>query len=469
MPLTRRNARPLERGDTYEQRDPHLALTIPSLRKSLTGPIARSAVVGVGVRLAGMALLFAQAILAARLLGTEDYGVVSILLAVAHIASAFVLFGFAHLATAEIPRQRQLGHKGVERLFLRHSARRLLGLCLVALPLSGVGIAWLLGINQPLVILLALACVPLIAGLQLLRGVALGLERPLAAQAPSELVRPALFLACMLLVWTLSSVDTFVFMALYAAIACLTLVLALPSVRAKSPQPTETEANAADPKVLQREWDSAALPFLGMHLATLLQAELATLMLGLFASPEAAGLFQPVARISLVLMLPALALSLRFNPKIAALHTAGQREDIARLSRKYTWASTAAVAGFGAVLCAFASFVLGLFGDAFRVGVPLVWIVVAGRIAMTIFGPGAPILAMTGHSGKALKALAISLVLEALLAMTLIPYLGLEGAAISVAAGLAIRGLLLARTSQSAVNLGLAHFWGVPRTQPSKA
>ena len=88
---------------------------------------------------------------------------------------------------------------------------------------------------------------------------------------------------------------------------------------------------------------------------------------------------------------------------------------------------------------------------------------------MTAFGPAGPLLTMTGQAGKALAALAISLVLEALLAVILIPTFGLEGAAISVAVGLVIRGLLLARASRSVMNLGLTHFWGWAKTQPSKA
>ncbi len=439
----------------------HIASTLSEARTVISGPIARSAISGMVLRLSGMALLFAQAILAAQMLGAERYGIVSILLAIAHVAAVVVLCGFANFAVAEIPRRIQEGVSGVVPAFLHHSFSRAALACLLVLPITGVVILAILDDAPPLIALLGVAIVPLLAALQLLRGVALGLERPIQAQLPIEIVRPTLFLTALITLWLTLEVNTLNFLVFYIASAVAALLIAGSSV--KTGGTAAGPANPQEAAALTSEWDRATLPFLGMHLAAILQVELATLMLGIFASPEAAGLFQPIGRISVVLLLPAYALNLRFNPRIASLHAQGQQADIARLSRKYTWASMAVMIAVGIAIGLASPWLLLLFGQEFVVGVPLVWIVVAGRIAMTAFGPALPLLTMMGQTGKALSATALSVVVEVVLAAVLILNFGLMGAAFAVAAGMSVRGLLLALVSKRACGIGLRAFWGIDK------
>lgn len=419
------------------------------------GPIARGSIIGLSLRLCGLALMFAQAVIAARLLGAEEYGVITLLLAIAQIASAVVLMGYGSFAVAEIARGARL------RAFLGQSVKRIAGFSIVILPAAHLISVFLLGEVSWTIAAPLLLAIPVLAGLQLVRGVAVGLGRPFWGVAPGEVIRPAMLVGALLAAALFANTDSALFIALYMATAVIALVVALPGMRRRNAVAVPSEGDAAcDPK----GWDRAALPFLGIHLATILQLELATLMLGVFATPEAVGLFQPIARISMLLTLPAYALSVSFNPKIAELYGQGSTQEIQTLARKHTLAATSVVTLAGIAIGLAAPLLLWLFGQEFTAAAPLVWFLVAGRIALSACGPGSELLAMTGRSTLALKCLALSLLAEALLAALLIPAYGLTGVAIAVALGLALRGALLAAATRSALKIGLAEFWkGTPK------
>jgi O-antigen/teichoic acid export membrane protein len=416
----------------------------------LKGPIARGSAIGLSLRLGGLALMFVQAVIAARLLGAEQYGVVTLLLSIVQIAAAFALMGFGSFAVAEIPRGAKQGK------FLSHAAKRIAGLSLLVLPATYWASFSLLGQLEWYLALPLLLTIPVLAGIQLFRGVALGLGRPFWGVAPGEVIRPALLVAALIITALFVQANSALFIALYMGTAVLALCIALPAV-AKSKIPVEaSQQNASS---APKRWDRAALPFLGIHLATILQLELATLMLGLLATPEAVGLFQPIARISMLLTLPSYALSVAFNPRISALYAQGNAEEIRALAHKHTLAATFLVTLGGLAIGLCAPFLLWLFGSEFAVAAPLVWFLVAGRIALCACGPGAELLAMTGRSSHALFCLVVSLATEALLAAFLIPAYGLAGVAVAVALGLALRGALLAAASRSALKIGLSEFW----------
>lgn len=423
------------------------------------GPIASGSIIGLALRLSGLALMFAQAVIAARLLGAADYGVVTLLLAIAQIASAIVLFGYGSYAVAEIPRAMKLGDTAIVSRFLRQAINRIAVLSLLLAPLAyGLGVALLGKIDWALA-LGFLIVIPVLAGIQLVRGISLGLGRPAWGIAPGEVIRPALLVCALITTAAFAKASSASFIALYMVTAALALGMALPGLKGSNRTGTPAPVSS---QVDKRTWDRAALPFLGIHLASILQLELATLMLGLLADPEAVGLFQPIARIAMLLTLPTYALSLAFNPRVAELYAEGDRAQIKSLAQKHTLVATVLVGLAGLAIGLGAPFLLWLFGAEFTHAAPLLWFLVGGRLVQAACGPGAELLAMTGRSNRALRCLAINLALEAGLALLLIPAYGLTGAAIAVALGLVVRGILLAAASRSALGIGFSDFWRRP-------
>lgn len=419
----------------------------------LKGPVARGSIVGLVLRLCGLALMFGQSVLAARLLGASEYGVVTLLLAIAQIAAVIAALGYGPFAIAQIPRTAKLGQSGVPALLLKHACKRIAALSLVLMPIAFVIAVLLLGELPWRIALPFLASIPILAAIQLFRGVSLGLGRPFWGIAPGEVIRPALLVAALIVTALFAKGSSALFITLYMISAALALAFALPHVRQGKDDTTASTTCAKAPPIDQSAWDRAALPFLGIHLASILQLELATVMLGLFASPEAVGLFQPISRISMLLMLPLVALSIGFNPKIAALYGEGKIGDIASLARKHTLAATLSIGVSGVIIGGFAPFILAIFGPEFVAGAPLVWVLVFGRIAQAACGPGGELLSMTQRSHQAVWCMGLSLLTEALLGVILIPIYGLMGAAIAVAAGLLMRGCLLAMVANRALGI----------------
>jgi len=71
-------------------------------RALVAGPIARASALSLAIRLAGLVLSFAQAVLTARLLGSTGYGTVATILSAAQLLSTAAMFGFGPLAVREI-------------------------------------------------------------------------------------------------------------------------------------------------------------------------------------------------------------------------------------------------------------------------------------------------------------------------------------------------------------------------------
>lgn len=427
------------------------------------GPVARGSIIGLGLRLCGLGLMFAQAIIAARLLGAEDYGVVTLLLAIAQIGAAFALLGYGAFSMAEVPRGLKRGQDAIAKRLAVHGAGRIAGLSVILAPIAYASSVLLLGDLSWEVILPLLVTIPALAAIQLLRGIALGLSRPFWGVLPGEVIRPGLLVAAMVSTALYVEVSSPIFIALYMGTAVLAALVAFPTIRTK---PAEREVTPAP--IDKSHWDNNALPFLGLHLVSILQIELASLMLGLLATPEDVGLFQPIARISMLLMLPLYAMGIAFSPRVSGLYAEGKIDQIKAIARMHTQTATGLLIAGGIAIGLAAPYLLLLFGAEFTAAAPLVWILVAGRIVQAACGPGMELLGMTANTSRANSSIAISVAAEAVIAALLIPALGITGAAVAAGLGLALRGVLLAAASRSALNIGLLEFWRTaPRPAPS--
>jgi len=430
----------------------------------LRGPIARSSIAGAAIRAAGMTVMFLQAVLLARFLGAENFGVVTLLLAILQIAAALVLGGLGSLAVAELPARTAQGWRNVAQRFHRYGFGRIFGASIVASPILLLAVWFLTGATNVLLSISLLVSVPAMAGILLSRGIALGLGRPITAQLPGELIRPILLVAALTGVWTFGALDTTIFMVLFAitAWAAFGIGRLVQETSAQSLFLPSDQTHAS-------EWSKAARPFLWLHLLTILQFELATLMLGLFASPEEVGLFQPIARIAMVMLIPIQALGLAFNPRIARLHAENNQTEIAHLARKWTFYATGMMVLGGLLIGLVATPLLSIFGPEFVGNHTIIWVLIGARILHAACGPGFELLTMTGHANLGARAQTYGLAFEAAAAASLIPHFGMAGAALAIVIGMIIRCALLCLWSRQKLGLGITSFWSAKRGRASAA
>lgn len=405
------------------------------LRALLAGPIARGATLSLGIRLTGIAASFVQAIVAARLLGTEQYGVAAVVLSTATILGTLSALGLGQLAVREIARLRAREGWGALRGFVGASF-----VAVVATGFVAGGSLWLTALLLPSfdpAYRAAFACgagmVLTISLIRLQRGIAQGLGRILSAQAPDEVVRPLLLLVCLggvaLLGAPLRAETYLLIVTLAAGLALATGLVALRrALRAAVP--------AAAPLRETRRWAGEALPFLEIAVLAVLLAEANTLMLGLLADPREAALYQPLARLTPLMMLGMQAVAMPFSPRVGALWSQNETTRLAAVTRLVTLSTTAVTVAIAAVLLAAAPTILAAFGPDFVAVAPALWWLAAAQCLNAACGPVAQLLTMADRAEAALRAQLLALAALLALGLVLIPPMGAEGAAIALAASI---------------------------------
>ena len=410
--------------------------SLAAIRKVAAGPIARGSILSLVIKLAGMGLAFIQGILAARILGADGYGYIAFAMSVIQIFSVIALFGFGDLAIREIPRLNSAGARSELLGFLRAAA------CVTATFSLFLGVAFvLLGSNlgifqylaQSSIILITLLAV-LFTGTRLMRSVAQGFGAVVLAQIPGEVLRPFVVVSVLIgaiwigLVWNIDRFLTLYLAASLAAFltavgACLLLLRnILPATQSGH---AESRSNITD-----------ALPLFGLSVLVILQSELATVMLALFASPEQTGLYQPVARLTPIIALPASAVAMRYAPRISEFWNSDQASRLVAVTRTYTLVTAGLTALVAIVIAGLGPWILLAFGPEFVASAPLLWIVGAAQIFNTSCGPVGNLLVMTGQTRAATTTKLAGLLCAVAAALMLVPSHGAMGAALAVAAGL---------------------------------
>lgn len=384
------------------------------------------------IRMAGMALFFAQSVLLARLLGPADFGMLAVVLTMVELAGVFALCGLGIYAIREVPRLQAVGDIAGIAPFWRSGLHTILLASLMAASAMLVtALVW--GDGYAVLMLLAAPLVPAVALGQFLRGIVQGGGRPLAAQWPGEVLRP--LLACLALVLmaagmvrgTASHALAAVVIAgvLACAVAWRQLRSMVADIRPRLPAPGEAQ-----------RWRREALPLLGTALAQMLHVALATLLLGALSGAQQAGLFQPVARIAPLLLIPAQAMAMHYAPQIAGWWESGQTLALRKATQGYTRLSTVLTLAIGISLIVLGPVVLWAFGPEFAVGAPMLLVVAAAQVLACALGPTGWLLAMTGQEVRLLHGYLAALAVQAALGLWLIPTHGAWGATIALAGGI---------------------------------
>lgn len=166
-----------------------------------------------------------------------------------------------------------------------------------------------------------------------------------------------------------------------------------------------------------------------------------TLLLGLLASTEEAGVYAAVTRYLLIGQLAQLSVTDVVQPQVSRALAAGAQAEAARLYQVGTAWLVSLTWPIYLFLGVFAPVFAGLFGPAYARGAPALSLLCAAMIVATIAGPVDAVLLMGGRSSWSLANTASAFALNVGLNLVLIPRLGLVGAALAWAAGLVWRNI----------------------------
>lgn len=399
---------------------------------------------------------FAVAVLLAHFLGARGYGRYVFVIAWASFLTIPATLGLNRfvvrgVATYEVGEEWSL----MKGLLAR--AHHAVTIASVTIALGGCGIALFLlapGLEWPFCV--AMLLVPLTALTLLRQAVMQALNRVVSGQFPEYLIRPILILLgiCALRVLAKGALTTTVALAVNVtgvAVACLVGAAALR--RALPPALRSVRS-----RYVTREWLRAALPMMLVSGIWLANNNVTTIIVGSLGGSHDAGVYSIVEKAGELLVLVLVAANMPLAPAIARLHAHGDREGLQRSTERIALATLLASLPIAATLLVFPHLYLGIFGPSFQGGATALRIVAIGQLVNAMCGPAGNVLIMTGHERAAVRGMAAGLLANVILAIALVPSLGVTGGAIAFAASLTLWNALLVMMAHRRVGINVTAF-----------
>lgn len=402
---------------------------VASLRVQLiTGVIG-----SMGLKGLNALLMLGVAIMLARVLGPEGYGVYAFALSVVGLLSLPATMGLPTLLVREVAKYHLQEDWARLNGILRRANQAALLLSVLLALLTGLLMA-LFGSRHEVIrggaIAWALVLVPLTA-LGDLRGAALrGLRHVVQGEIPAMVIRPGLLLlvtACGISFWTLTPTRA---IGVNVGAAAAAFVIGAILMWRAMPGPVR----AADPAYETGAWARSVLPLSLIAGLQAIQGHTATVMVGLLNTSADVGTYRVTAQVAGLAAFTLVAINAAIAPHIVRLYHASQ---IIRLERLVRWSARLILVVALPIALTFVLFgrqiLSGFFGEAYGAGHVALAILSIGHVVGAAMGPLALLLKMTGRERTALAAMGAGAAVNVLLNLILIPRFGIEGAA---AAGL---------------------------------
>lgn len=406
------------------------------LRLGEFGDLIRNAGINMGLRVLGAGIAYVSQILLARWMGSFELGIYVYAWVWTNMLAMVATLGFNSSVVRFVPeyiaRNEYRDAKGVIRCSV-------LVVTLASTLFAVLGAIGLLVARDEVAayyfvpLLIAMAGVPLFTLLNLYSNLGRAFERFVFAIAPLVIVRPLLLLAAVALLLLIGGTATGTIVIIIAVASCA-IVLAWQALNFLRRMP-ET-VRGAQPVYHFRYWLKVSIPLFLYNSFYLILYNTDVIMLGFFEKPDQVAIYNAALRTATLINFIHLAISAVAAPRFSALHAQKKRDELQATFTgiaKWCFAGTLFTA---VVLLALGNFILGLFGPAFTVGMTALAILIVGNAIHTAVGPFGDVLTMTGHQNASAIGLGVAAVLNIALNAILIPFFGIDGAAIATAASM---------------------------------
>ncbi len=393
-------------------------------------------IASVVLRLTGATLSFTLTIVLARMLGAAGLGVYSYAIAIATLGAMLAQMGLPVLVVRETARYRAAGDWNRLRGLLAGSAWLVIAVCLLcfagAAAFIGLASDAVPAVNVPTV-LPALVLIPMIA-LSNVGGASLrGLGYTIRGQLAEQLLRPGIFLACLIVAWvtTAGTVTPAIAMTMHALGAVAAFLTGATLLFRALPQ------RLRDARTDYADWSRLRTSLLPLSILAGLQVingQTDVLMLGFFRDADDVRIYRVAHQGALLVNLTLLAIGLTVEPVIARLHLSGESDKLqhvvtvtARMAFALSAVMTVFLVGFGHAL-------LGIvFGPVFVQSFVPLTILCVGQVAFAYAGWAVMMLNMSGNERLTARMTAYAAAANVVANALLIPPFGIYGAAIATA------------------------------------
>jgi O-antigen/teichoic acid export membrane protein len=402
-------------------------------------------------RTVGVALLnvvaagssFATHLLLARSMGAAGYGRLAYSLAWVTLLSGLAMAGPDKMLVRYVAAYAVRAEWGLLGGLLRWANRVLwLGALLIAalviglsaVPTHATGAA----LRPMLPAMVALLCCLIM--LRSRQAILRGLNAVILSQIAETLVQPGVLLVGVVALRACHRLTAPTALAAFAAAAGIAAVTATVWLRRRLPP----EVQAAPIRHAGLTWSAAARPLLLVGALNIVGDQIDILLLGLWHGAHAVSVYSVARRAASLIAFALTATNQALAPTFARLHAQGEmvrlQRVVTRSARRVMLAATLIAAGV--ILCR--GRFLGLFGVDFAPGQTALCILVAGQWFSAAFGSVATLLMLTGHERDAAQGIGVSVALNCLLDIVLIPCGGIIGAAVAGAIGTLCWNVMLA-------------------------
>jgi len=381
------------------------------------------------LRIGSMALGFLATLILARHLGASGYGVYAWALAWATVLQLVATLGIDTLTVREVAAQKTLVAWSAMRGLLQSGPLIALASSLViSLVVIAAGLAFVPSAEKTTFII-AVASVPILTLTNIREGAMQGLGRVIPSRLPEDLLRPAIFLALLVLGWNVLSLshNAPIAMALQYAATFVAFLVGLFLLRRALP----AQLSSAVGGIQILTWIRLALPFIVLRAINTLLSQVDTILVGVLRGSTQVALYATATRVAALVGIAEFAVNAAFLPVISRLFTESGVERLRTGAPLVALGGVVLSAIIAAPLIVFAPYVLHFFGSSFDGGVFALRILCVSLVLSAISGLNIALLNMTRHVRAVMIGSGLGLAANVVLNLLLIPGHGASGAAVA--------------------------------------
>ena len=428
------------------------------------GKASRMSLIAFAIRIVSAALAFASQVLLARWMGSFEYGIFVLVWVTMIIVGNLSCFGFHTSIIRFMP--EYLARKDHDSLRGITLAARLVAL-LAASALAALGIAgiWFFSARIESYYIvpfwLGLICLPMIALSDVLQGISRANAWAVSALSPIYLIRPVLILVFMgaaILAGFPADARTAVISAIAATYATTFGQLVLVTAWA------DREIPDGPRRYHMADWVIVSFPIFLVEGFFFLMTNADVLMVGHYLAPHDVAVYYAAVKILALVHFVYFAVKAGAAQRFATLANEPDPARLGAFARETVhWTFWPSVGMAAAILLA-GHVLLGLFGEEFTAGYPMLFVLVLGVVARASVGPAESLLTMTGNQTACATVYGAALATNIALNVIFLPLWGLWGAAIATAIAMTMEAALLIHTVWR--RNGILMFVASPATWP---
>lgn len=187
----------------------------------------------------------------------------------------------------------------------------------------------------------------------------------------------------------------------------------------------------SDEQLEKKKWVSVTIPMFLITSCNYLINQLDVIMLGYFVGTKEAAIYAVASRITMFLQFVLTAVNGVAAPLISEYHSNGMKSELLKVVKNSAWIAAVSTIPGALILIVFSYEILSIFGEKFIYAEDAMMILAVARSVNSLTGVSGYLLSMTGNHLAAVKILSLSLIINIILNIMLIPNYAGEGAAIA--------------------------------------